>query len=264
MASDEVVPARFTLLNSLSLTVGGSPVALGGHRQRSVLLLLLLAQRQAVGTERIVDAVWGGTPPPSATASLHVYVARLRKLLGPARDWIQTGGQGYRLVAPVAAVDAWRFDEALDRALSAAAAGRPRQVQELLGPILREWSEPRVFGSMRDESWAVLYADRLEERRIVAIETLAEAELALDQPASALLRLEDVAPQNPHREGLARTLMLALYRSGRQAEALAVFDRCRRSLRSELGIEPSQALRRTQRAILVQAPELSRPVSVGG
>jgi DNA-binding SARP family transcriptional activator len=247
---------RFRALGPLEILIDGRAVPLGGPRQRAVLLMLLLAQGHPVSVDRLVDAIWNESPPGKAAAAIHVYVARLRKLLGDARPLLASRDQGYALEAERSTVDAWSFDDALDHALAAAADGRVGDVRATLEPALRRWREPEVFGTLRDEPWALADASRLEHRRLIALEILADAELKLDNHAAALSRLEDVAADHPDHEALTRHLMVALYRSGRQGDALAAYAVVRRKLRADLGIEPSPELRELQQQVLAQSPEL--------
>ena len=239
---------RFHLLGQLRVLAHHQPVRLGGPLEQSVLLRPLLAHSQPVTVERLADEVWREEPSRPSPGTVHSYVARLRRKLGSARSLLTTSTEGYLLAAPTTMVDAWTFDQALDGAL--ARAGRPTEVRAILEPALRLWDGARAFGSLGERSWALAHAQRLQERRLIAIETLARAELLLDHHISALLRLQDVAAEHPHRESLTQLLMTALYRGGRQGEALTAYERCRRALDDDLGVEPSDELRAVHHAVL--------------
>jgi DNA-binding SARP family transcriptional activator len=243
---------RFSVLGRLRVLIEGCPQQLGGPLEQSVLLRLLLAHSQPVTVERLADEVWQEEPAPPSPGTVHSYVARLRRRLGSARTLLTTSNEGYVLTTPTPMVDAWAFELALDRAL--AAIQRPADVCAILEPALRLWADTRAFGSLGDRSWAMMHAHRLQERRLIALETLAEAELLLNHHVSALLRLQDVAGEHPHRESLTRFLMTALYRAGRQGDALAAYERCRRALDDDLGVEPSCDLRAAHQAVLLQSP----------
>jgi DNA-binding SARP family transcriptional activator len=248
---------RFRILGPLRVVIAGQPLQLGGPLEQSILLRLVLARSQPLRVERLADELWQEAPSPPSAGTVHSYVARLRRRFGAARTLLTTSAEGYRLAAYGPMVDAWRFDHALDAAL--AVTDCPAERCELLGPALRLWPGSRPFGALGDKSWAIGHAQRLQERRLMAIESLAEAELRLDRYVPALLRLQDVAAEHPHRESLTQLLMLALYRAGRQGDALAAYERCRRALDHDLGVRASVELRSMQQAILVQSPELACP-----
>jgi DNA-binding SARP family transcriptional activator len=243
---------RFRVLGHLRVLAHGQALQLGGPLEQSVLLRLLLARNQPVTLERLADEVWQEEPGLPSPGTVHSYVARLRRRLGSARTLLTTSTEGYLLAVAPSMVDAWAFDQALDDALALSPAEQPDEVCAVLEPALRLWQGARAFGSLGERSWALAHAHRLQERRLIAIETLAQAELLLNHHSSALLRLQDVADEHPHRESLTRLLMTALYRSGRQGDALAAYERCRRALDDDLGVEPSGDLRAVQQAVLQQ------------
>ncbi|WP_448608716.1 FxSxx-COOH system tetratricopeptide repeat protein [Geodermatophilus sp. URMC 60] len=246
---------EFRILGPLTVTVEGVAVPLGGPRQQSVLALLLLAQGEPVSSEELLDALYNGQPPPSAGSALYAYVSRLRGALGSAGPLVARTERGYVLAADPGTVDAWRFCDLVEAGLRLDAA-RPERVIEHLAPALGLWRAPVVLGSLRGEPWAEVEAARLEEQRAIAIDALADAELAAGRDAAAVLRLQQAVTEQPLREGTVERLMLALYRSGRQSDALSVYERCRRALADELGVDPSPPLRRMHAAVLSQSEGL--------
>ena len=196
----------------------------------------------------------GGAPPPSAVGSLYAYIARLRRALGPAGSMLRSDAGGYALQAPPEQVDLWQFDTVVAEILGS---NRPRDAEQMaaaLEPALSWWRGPLLDGW--DQPWVVPHRARLQERRMSAIEALADAYLQLGRNEAAIRRLEDAVAEQPHREGSVRLLMLGLYRAGRQADALAAYTRCHRLLDEDLGVEPSEELRDLHLAVLEQRPEL--------
>jgi predicted ATPase/DNA-binding SARP family transcriptional activator len=225
------------------LEMGGAPFG-GGPKQRALLVSLVLARGAPVSDDRLTDALWGERPPASAAHALQVYVSELRRHgLEIHRD-----GSGYRLGSVRSDVD--EFEALLDRARSARAAGRHERALEALDEALALW-RGRPLAGYEDEPYAAAEVARLEELRLAALEDRAECTLALGHTPD-LAELQALASENPLREGLRETLMLALYRSGRQADALEAFADLRRSL-GELGLEPGARVRALQGAILRQA-----------
>jgi class 3 adenylate cyclase/DNA-binding SARP family transcriptional activator len=244
---------EFRILGPLEVRGDGRPVALGGAKQRAVLVLLVLRAGELLATERIVDELWGDTPPPSATKTVQVYVSQLRKTLG--RDVVETRGSAYVLHADD--VDARRFERLLDegrRLLPTDAAGAER----VLAEALALW-RGSPLADVAYERFAAGEIARLEELRLVAREGRLKARLALGAHAQAVPELEALVREQPLRESLRRLLMLALYRSGRQADALAAYQDARVSLVDELGLEPGPALQQLEQAILRQDPALELP-----
>jgi DNA-binding SARP family transcriptional activator len=239
----------FGILGPLTVTVDGVEVSLGGPRQQSVLALLLLAQGKPVSSDELLDALYNGQPPPSAGSSLYAYVSRLRGALRSAGYLLAKTERGYVLAAPPETVDARRFSDLLQTGLRIDAT-RPEQVIEHLEPALALWRAPVALGPLRNQPWAEVEAARLEEQRAIAIDALADAELAAGHYAAAVLRLQQTVTEQPLREGTVARLMLALYRSGRQSDALSVYERCRRALAEDLGVDPSPQLQRMQAAVL--------------
>jgi DNA-binding SARP family transcriptional activator/streptogramin lyase len=249
---------QFRILGPLEVGSGDgtSPLALGGAKQRTVLALLILHSGELVSTDRLIDELWGESAPPTAAKTLQGYVSRLRKVLGA--DALQTQGHGYRLAVGDDAIDAVRFERLVRQAREVAAEGNldaaSRKLDEALGlwrgaPLADLAFEP----SVRTE------AARLEELRVAAIEDHLDVELARGRDSELLPELEALVREQPLHERARGQQMLALYRSGRQAEALASYGRARRALVEELGLEPGPRLHELERGILAHDPALRRP-----
>ena len=241
---------EFRILGPLEvLAADGEPLALGGQKQRGVLALLLLRANQVVSTEFLVDALWGEQPPRTATTSLQNSISALRKLLGP--DVLVTRAPGYRLAVDPDSVDLARF-EAL---VASARALDPPERAERLREALALWrGEPLAEFAFEPFAPEVR---RLEELRLAVLEDRLEAELACERFAEVVPELEGLVRQHPHRERLRGQLMLALYHSGRQADALRAYQDARRELVDELGLDPSPQLQELHAQILRQ--EVPRP-----
>ena len=244
---------EFLLLGPLEVRDGSRRVPLGGVRQRSVLALLLLDANRVVPADRIVDELWGETPPATALTAVQVYVSRLRKALG--HEAIETREPGYVLEAGAATHDLLRFEANAAAGRKAIASGDLAGGAALLRAALGEWRGPALADLAR-EPFAYRAADRLEELRLATLEERIEAELALGRHADVLDELNALVTANPLREGPRSQLMLALYRAGRQAEALEVYRAGRQALVEALAIEPGAELRRLELAILAQDPAL--------
>jgi DNA-binding SARP family transcriptional activator len=244
---------RFRLLGPLEVVEDGNPVALPGGKPRALLARLLLDAGRVVTVEALVDSLWGETAPPSAPKVLQVYVSQLRKSLGA--DLIETLPPGYRLRAGTEELDLGSFESLTE---SARAAADPRRRAQLLEEALSLWRGP-ALAEFREEPFAAAAARRLAELRLRAAEDRIESELELGDHAGLVAELEALVEQEPLREQPRRQLMLALYRSGRQADALARYREGRRQLVDELGIEPSPALQELEQAILRHDPGLDEP-----
>jgi YVTN family beta-propeller protein len=244
------------MLGPLEVLEGTKPVGLGGARQRAVLAYLLINRGEAVSVDRIVDALWGESPPATATKTVQVYVSRLRKLLGA--DALATRGHAYALIAEPDRVDADRFERLAAEGRERFAAGDARGAAERLQEALALWrGEP--LADVAYESFAGSEASRLDDLRLAALEDRIDAELALARHGALVPELEALVKEHPTRERLRGQLMLALYRSGRQTDALEAYREGRTRLADELGLEPGPELQRLERAILSQDPELDRP-----
>jgi len=242
---------RFGILGPLEASGEDGPIPLGGPKQRIVLAHLVLAANQVVSAERLIDALWGDDLPEDPKATLKVYVSRLRSALGSSE--IEARSPGYVLRADLDQVDVLRFEGLLREARSDGA--EPRQTERVLTEALRLWRGP-ALSDLNDEPSLSAEIARLEELRLEALEERIDAELELGRHAGVITELESITRSNPLRERLWCELMLALYRSGRQAEALDAFERARTVLADELGIDPSVELRRLHERILRQDPAL--------
>lgn len=247
------MPVNYSLLGPLEAVVDGRSARLGGPRQRAVLAVLLLRDGQVVPPDVLVDTVWGDDPPGTATNLLQGYVSALRKELG--RDAIETSGAGYRLRVRPDALDLRRFERLAADASTALATGRAEEARQQLRTALALWRGP-ALADLVHEGATTASAARLEDMRLSARERYAEALLACGAVQEAVTELEELVAQHPLREGPVAQLMLALYRCGRQADALAAYRRGRETLVDELGIEPGTALRELENAILRHDPEL--------
>ena len=240
---------EFRILGPVEVVAGGQLLALGGRKPRTLLAALLMQANEVVATERLIDALWEDRPPETARAALQVHVSQLRKLLG--RDRIVTRAPGYLLRVELGELDLDRFErlvsEARDAAGSAAAAKLRQALALWRGPPLAEFA---------DEQWAQSEIARVEERRLSVLQDRIDADLALGRHGELVGELERLVADHPLAERLRGQLMLALYRSGRQAEALDAYRSARATLVEQLGIEPGSALRRLERAVLDQDPKL--------
>jgi DNA-binding SARP family transcriptional activator len=236
---------EFRILGPLEAVAEGRLLPLGGAKQRAVLALLLLEAGRVVSTDRLLDAVWSGEPPPTATASLQNFVSQLRRSLGAHA--IETRPPGYLM-----RVEAGQLDLAnVRRLVDEARASDPLSRARLLGEALALWrGEP--LAELAYEAFAQGEIARLTELRLALEEERAEAELALGRHGELVRDLEALVRENPLRERLRGQLMLALYRSGRQAEALEVYRSGRKELIDSLGIEPSPLLQKLHASILRQ------------
>ena len=251
---------QFLVLGPLEVTVDGRTVALPAAKHRALLAVLLAHANQVVSAGGLIDALWDGHPPASAAKTLQTYVSQLRRELEPdaaAGDWrtLRTVEGGYRLYVGPDRLDASRFErlaadgrQALHRLEAASAAAWLREGLAL-------WRGP-AYGELADAPFARAEAARLEELRLAALEWRAEAELALGGHAELVGELEQLVGREPFREQLWGHLMLALYRSGRQTEALRAYRRLRGSLADQLGIDPGPELRRLEERILRQDASL--------
>jgi len=251
---------EFRILGALEVRDGDRRILLGAGKQRAVLALLLLHANEVVATERLIDELWGESPPRTARKAVQVYVVRLRKALGA--DRIRTRPPGYLLELPPDELDVYRFEELLRKGQELQASGEPAAAAETLREALALWNGPPL-ADFTYEPFAQTDIARVEELRLSALEELIEADLALGHGADVVGKLEALVTRHPFRERLRRLLMLALYQAGRQAEALAAYQDTRRLLVEELGIEPSPALQRLEGAILRQEPALDVPIAAG-
>ena len=240
-----LVRLEFCILGSLEVRVDDSPIALGGKRQRALLAALLLQPRRVVPTDSLISDLWGEQPPKTAATSLHNLVSQLRRLLGP--DVLVTQAPGYLLQVPSEQIDAFRFE----RALRDSRHFPPDERRELLAKALGLWRGPPLAEFAFDD-FAQAEIRRLDELRLVALGERIDADLELGRHGEVVGELEALTREHPLREAFRRQHMLALYRSGRQAEALAAYQDARARFVDDLGIEPGPELRKLQAEILRQ------------
>ena len=242
----------FRLLGPLEVVERDRPLALGGAKQRALLAVLLLHANDVVSTERIIDLLWGESPPSTVAKSVQTYVSRLRKELGTGR--LLTRTPGYVLRVDPSELDLARFER-----LVAQARGTDREsAARLLNEALALWRGP-ALADLAYEPFARAEIVRLEELRLAAVEQRIDSELAAGRHGEVAGELEALVLAHPLRERLRGQLMLCLYRAGRQAEALEAFRSARAVLVEELGIEPGRSLRELHEAILAQDPRLDLP-----
>jgi DNA-binding SARP family transcriptional activator len=250
------VATEYRILGPIEALVDGRPVDLAGPRPRAVLALLLTRANAVVPVDRLIDELWGEAAPATAPNVVQGYVSSLRRALG--RDAIETRGRGYAVRVAPGSLDLQRFERLASEGSAALAAGRPDDASSALREALELWRGPALADVAADSS-ALAEAARLEELRLAALERRIEAELACGRHVDLVGDLEALVAEHPLRERLRGFQMLALYRSGRQADALEAYRRARERLVDELGIEPGSALQDLERAILQQDPSLDPP-----
>jgi DNA-binding SARP family transcriptional activator/tetratricopeptide (TPR) repeat protein len=244
---------------------GDRELELAGPQRQAVLALLALQANQAVSRSELIDGIWGEDPPPSAVNALHVHVAGLRRALEPNRasrapgKFLLASGPGYSLRLEHGQLDAQVFGRHLDAARASRAAGDLSAAARSLDAALRIWRAAPLSGA--PGPWAEIERVRLSEMRLTAIEERTEVMLMLGRASAAAAELAGLVREYPLREGLRGQLMLALYRCGRQADALAAFADGRRILLEELGVEPGPGLRRLHRQILAAEAPLGPPAA---
>ncbi|MEV4096632.1 BTAD domain-containing putative transcriptional regulator [Streptosporangium saharense] len=251
------------VLGPLQAEINGRPADLGAFRQRAVLARLVAAGGHVVSTDRFIDDLWRGQPPPKALAALQVYVSNLRRTLEPDRPprtpatVLVSAAPGYRLRLEPELVDAWAFAATVEEAAAALAGGEAARALGLLDGALALW-QGQAYAEFADQEWAAAEAARLDDLRLAAVEHRAEALLALGRNAE--VRLEQHVRAHPLRENAVRLLALAHYRAGRQADALAAIRRARETLAEELGVDPGPELRALEADILTHAARLRTAV----
>jgi DNA-binding SARP family transcriptional activator len=238
---------EFRILGPLEVLADGKPLPLPGHRQRCLLTLLLLRANQVVPADVLIDELWPGESTEPGGAALQATVSRLRKALGGGAAQLSTVAPGYRLQLTADQLDVHRFEALVEEAAGADAATAAEQLREALAL----WRGP-ALADVAYEPFAQAAIGRLDELRLLALERRVEADLELGRHAQLVPELEALVAEHPLREGLRAQLMLALYRAGRQADALEQYQNARRALVDELGIEPGAALQGLERAILRQ------------
>jgi DNA-binding SARP family transcriptional activator len=237
---------EFRILGPLEVVDGDRPVALKGSRLRALLVLLLTSANQVVSADRLIDELWGAQPPRDAANALQYHISRLRKTLAP-HNLIETREPGYTIRLEPDQLDLLQFE----RLLAEAQSTPPKTAASLLREALGLWRGP-ALADLAGGPFAQAEIRRLEELHVAAVERRIEVELALGRRTELVGELEALTRQHPYRETLRAQLMLALYGSGRQAEALDVYRETRRLLVDELGIEPGPAIQQLEQAILKQ------------
>jgi DNA-binding SARP family transcriptional activator/streptogramin lyase len=247
---------EYRILGPLEVADGDEPVPLGRLKERLVLAVLLLHANEFVSRERLIDELWGESPPPTARKAVNVYVSQLRKALTRnGRDPITTADGGYRFGIDRDELDVARVRQLLAGARESTAAGAPDAAGELLREALALWRGP-TLGGLLLESHGRDEVAQLDELRLTALMDRIDCDLALGRHEEVLGELQLLVGEHPLRERLRGQLMLALYRADRQAEALEAYQRARQTLVDDLGIEPSPALQRLQQGILRHDPAL--------
>jgi DNA-binding SARP family transcriptional activator len=240
---------QFSILGPLIVRDGEEEVQIGGGRRRALLLRLLVDRNRVVTSDRLVEDVWDGSPPPAAASTLQSHISQLRRVIGP--DRLRTEGGGYRLDTTGDVVDVDLFELEVDE-------GRRTSSEKSLERALGRWRGAALVDA-GGASWAAPVVARLEERKVAAVEALLDLRIGAGAYADVVAEAEVAIAENPLRERLWSHLITALYRSGRQAEALRAYQRLRDQLRDELGIDPSPELRRLEAQVLAQADDLVAP-----
>jgi DNA-binding SARP family transcriptional activator/DNA-binding beta-propeller fold protein YncE len=259
---------EFRILGPLEVCDGeGNAAELGGRQQRLVLGMLLLHRNEVVSVDRLIDVVWEERAPPSAPKNIQIHVSRLRKAIEAAsrsgrgesaKTVVRTRPNGYVLEVAPGEVDVDRFQRLVEEGRRALAAGEFAGAAATLREALALWrGEP--LADFAYDSFAQSEIRRLDELRLGALEERIEADLELGREDDVTAELQALVTRHPTRERLRGHLMLALYRSGRKAEGLRVYDEARRTLAEELGLEPSESLQRLHRAVLTDDPGLAAP-----
>jgi YVTN family beta-propeller protein len=255
---------EFRILGPLQVLDGEAEVPVGSPKERALLAVLLLHAGAVVSRERLIDELWGESPPPTAAKALNVHVSQLRKTLARSgHDPVVTRPPGYALKVEPERLDAGRFERLVAAARDRVAAGDLQSASGLLREAAALWRGPALDGVGLGAA-ARSDAGRLEELRLTAQMDRIDCELALGLHEQLIAELDALVVQHPLRERLRGQLMLALYRCGRQADALRCYREARATLVGELGIEPSQPLQRLEKAILNQEPSLEAPTGISG
>ncbi|MEO5900347.1 MAG: BTAD domain-containing putative transcriptional regulator [Ilumatobacteraceae bacterium] len=244
------------VLGPLRVTRDGEDVPLTAAKVRTLALVFATRPREIVSVERLIDVLWPDDPPASAKKLIHVYVSQLRAAFGPGS--ITTAAPGYRLGVPPAAIDGHRFELLCAEAQQALAAGAATAARTMAGRALDLWHGPALADVATDTSF-IAEAARLTDLQVDCRAVRIDAELALGNHALVLTELRQLSAEHPFREHLRERLALALYRSGRQSEALAELAAARRALVDEFGLDPGRRLADLERAILDQDPTLDAP-----
>jgi len=256
-ACEAVAAVKFRILGSIEAEDNGLTLDLGGLRERALLAMFLLSANRVVSLDRLIEDLWSGSPPPHSMATLRVYVSRLRRVLGARAGDLLTQASGYQLNVEGDQLDAVRFERLARAAEAEMAAGRADAAAVTLREALDLWRGP-ALSDVAEMAFAQADAWRLEEARLTALENRIDADLICGRHAGLVAELDGLAARHPLRERLTGQRILALYRCGRQAEALSAYGDLRARLAEDLGIDPSPDLRRLQERILRQDPDLDR------
>jgi DNA-binding SARP family transcriptional activator len=245
---------EFRILGPLEVIGERGQIQLGGAKQRATLAILLLSANRVVSVDRLADDLYAGAAPVTALKQVQRQISELRKALGPASG-IETRSPGYMIRLASGQLDLTAFERLSTEAAEALAVGEAQRAAELLGQALGLW-RGTPFADLTFESCARAPIERLEEIRLAALEQRIDAELALGRNSELVGELEQLVSEHPLRERVRAQLMLALYRSGRQSEALEAFRRAREALVGDFGIEPTPALQQLERQILTHDASL--------
>jgi predicted ATPase/DNA-binding SARP family transcriptional activator len=245
---------EYRVLGPVEVVLEGPPLSVKGKKPRALLALLILRRNEPVPTELLIEDLWGDKAPATAANTLQVYVSQLRKIVG---DRLTREGSAYRLRIDPGELDAQRFEQLAEEGDAALRRRSFREASELLGEALALWRGP-ALADLRYESFAQGETARLDELRLVANENRIEADLGLGRHDQVIGELEALIAEQPLRERLRSVHMLALYRAGRQADALEAYQQARQTLLDELGLEPGPELRELEQAILRHDEALSR------
>ncbi|MCZ6662376.1 MAG: BTAD domain-containing putative transcriptional regulator [Actinobacteria bacterium] len=247
----------FRILGPLEVEGDDGPIQVRGRMEKALLALLVVNAGAVVSVDVIAEELWGDHPPPTAIKTVRSYVSRLRRRLGKAVN-IETTGTGYALNANRATIDVSRFEDLLYSGIEHRRGGSHELAASELASALDEWRGPALAG-LEDHNFARIEAARLDSRRLEALEARLACDLELGRHRQLVAELEQLVSAHPHHEAFWKHLMMALYRSDRQADALGAFRDAKASLGDELGIEPSEELRELEEQILLQDPALLSP-----
>ena len=251
---------EFRILGPLEVSEAGRSLPLGGSKQRALLALLLLSPNEPVSIDKLIEDIWADQPPEAGRKSLQVHVSRLRKALGAGAGAMLTRPNAYMIRVGRGELDLQRYEELVRKGRAALAADDPERAAEQLRDALELWRGPPL-ADLAFESFAQPEIARLEELRLAALEDRIDAELALGRHAELVTEIEMLVADHPLRERLRRQLVLALYRAGRQSDALEAYRAARSVLIDELGLEPTPELRRLEQAILTHDVSLQAPAT---
>ncbi|HEV3472268.1 MAG TPA: BTAD domain-containing putative transcriptional regulator, partial [Actinomycetota bacterium] len=251
---------KFRILGPFDVERDGRSIRLGGRKQRTLLAYLVLRSNKVVTNSQLVDALWSEDPPNTATQTIHVYVSQLRKALDSddSGAHLVTEGAGYVLRAAPDNIDLTNFEATVKDAKATIKRGAVDEAAALLRRAISMWRGP-ALGELATEQALRADAARLDEMRRSVMEELVDIELSLGRHAEVVGELRSLVADDPLREGFRAQLMLALYRQGRQAQALEVYEETRRLLADELGIDPSRDLKMLHEKVLRQDPSLDPP-----